>query len=135
MPEVLRITRKELLEQVWSIPMIHLAPKYGLSDVGMRKRCKALNIPLPPKGYWQRKEYEWKSPPTLPPYDGQKEIEFRVKEDTLKDYPIDMEQLKLAEEQLIFEQFEENKITVASNLRSSHPLIKQYRENKIKKLP
>ena len=39
-------TREELYEQVWSEAMIRLAPKYGLSDNGLRKICKKLNIPF-----------------------------------------------------------------------------------------
>ncbi|HXX57445.1 MAG TPA: hypothetical protein VEI96_05535 [Thermodesulfovibrionales bacterium] len=48
--------------------MIHLAAKYGLSDVGLRKICKKLNVPTPPAGYWaklQHKKKEKKLP--LPP--------------------------------------------------------------------
>jgi len=39
MQEKIRITRKDLYEQVWSEPMVKLAKKYGVSDVGLRKRC------------------------------------------------------------------------------------------------
>lgn len=47
MPEKIQITRKELYEQVWAEPMTRLAKKYGVSDVGLRKRCLKLNIPVP----------------------------------------------------------------------------------------
>ena len=46
--EKITYNREELYAQVWSEPMIKLAPKYGLSDNGLRKICKKLNIPLPP---------------------------------------------------------------------------------------
>ena len=29
-----------------------MAPKYGISDVGLKKICRALNVPTPPRGYW-----------------------------------------------------------------------------------
>ena len=54
--DVARLTRTELYEQVWTTPMRRLAPQYGLSDVGLAKICKKLNIPRPPVGYWAKKE-------------------------------------------------------------------------------
>jgi len=38
------IKREELYEEVWSTP---LCAKYGLSDNGLRKVCKRLNVPVP----------------------------------------------------------------------------------------
>ena len=46
--------REELYEDAWSKPMTALAEKYGLSDNGVRKRCKSLNIPIPHLGYWAK---------------------------------------------------------------------------------
>ncbi len=46
--------RKELYDQVWAEPMRTLAPKYGMSDVGLAKICKKLSIPRPGLGYWAR---------------------------------------------------------------------------------
>ena len=36
------------------MPLTKLSKKYNLSDNGLRKVCKALSIPLPPKGHWAR---------------------------------------------------------------------------------
>ena len=49
-------TRTELYNDVWSEAMIIIAKKYGVSDNGLRKRCKALRIPIPPFGYWAKKK-------------------------------------------------------------------------------
>lgn len=49
-----RFERESLYEQVWSTPLTRLAPTYGLSDNGLRKVCKALNVPLPGVGHWAR---------------------------------------------------------------------------------
>jgi len=35
-----KISRAELYEQVWTVPMTRLAKDYGLSDVGLAKICK-----------------------------------------------------------------------------------------------
>jgi hypothetical protein len=53
--EPARLTREELYEQVWSEPMRTLAPKYGLSDVGLAKICRKQRVPRPGRGYWRKK--------------------------------------------------------------------------------
>lgn len=50
------MTREELHKQVWSQPMRTLAATLGISDVALAKRCKAANVPVPPRGWWARKE-------------------------------------------------------------------------------
>jgi len=48
------ITREELYNMVWSTPMLTLSKKYSISDVGLRKMCKRMNIPLPKGGHWAK---------------------------------------------------------------------------------
>jgi hypothetical protein len=48
------IRREELYEEVWAVPIVQLAEKYGLSDNGLRKVCKRLNVPIPWRGYWAK---------------------------------------------------------------------------------
>ena len=50
-------TREELYELVWQTPMVRLAKRFGLSDVGLRKICKKNDIPTPPLGYWAKLEH------------------------------------------------------------------------------
>jgi len=47
-------TREELHEAVWSEPITVLSKRFGLSDNGLRKRCRNMNVPTPPVGYWQK---------------------------------------------------------------------------------
>jgi hypothetical protein len=49
-----RFEREKLFDEVWAKPMTKLAKAYGLSDVGLRKICVALDVPLPPRGYWAK---------------------------------------------------------------------------------
>jgi hypothetical protein len=49
-----KVSRRELYDQVWSVPMARLAKKYGLSDSGLAKICRKHNIPRPPRGYWAK---------------------------------------------------------------------------------
>ena len=55
-----QVTRKELYDLVWENPLSKLAKKYNLSDNGLRKVCKKLDIPLPKNGYWQKIQYNKK---------------------------------------------------------------------------
>lgn len=47
--------RKTLYDEVWQQPVTKVAERYGVSDVMIRKVCKAMNIPVPPRGYWAKK--------------------------------------------------------------------------------
>src|SRR6059058_1607193 len=49
-----RYDRATLLEEVWSEPVQVVAPRYGLSDVGLKKLCSRLHIPTPPRGHWAK---------------------------------------------------------------------------------
>lgn len=48
------LPRSELYERVWSKPVTEVAAEFGISDVALAKRCRALNIPLPWRGYWAK---------------------------------------------------------------------------------
>ncbi|UWE16613.1 hypothetical protein [Herbaspirillum huttiense] len=48
------VDRETLYEEVWSEPVTLVAPRYGLSDVGLAKICRKLGIPLPSRGYWAK---------------------------------------------------------------------------------
>ena len=54
------LTRQELYDLVWENPLSKLAKKYNLSDNGLRKICKKLDIPLPKNGHWQKIQYNKK---------------------------------------------------------------------------
>jgi hypothetical protein len=48
------LSREELYEKVWSIPMQKLAVEFGSSDRGFAELCRRHQIPVPPRGYWAR---------------------------------------------------------------------------------
>lgn len=39
---------------VWSTPAIQLAKEFGISDVALKKTCKRMGVPNPPRGYWAK---------------------------------------------------------------------------------
>lgn len=51
---VRRYDRKALYEQVWARPVQAVAKSYGISGVRLGKVCRALQVPVPPRGYWAR---------------------------------------------------------------------------------
>jgi hypothetical protein len=48
------VDRETLYNEVWAEPVSIVAPRYGLSDVGLAKICRSLAIPLPSRGYWAK---------------------------------------------------------------------------------
>ena len=58
------LKREDLYEKVWQKPMSRLAPEYRLSDVGLKKICKKLKVPTPPRGYWVKLRHGYKIPVT-----------------------------------------------------------------------
>src|SRR5687767_5240127 len=46
--------RQQLYEKVWSAPTTQVAAELRISDVALAKRCKKLNVPKPPLGYWAK---------------------------------------------------------------------------------
>lgn len=53
--EPTQLTREELHRQVWTVPGVHLAARFGLSDTGLAKICRKLDVPRPPPGWWAKK--------------------------------------------------------------------------------
>ncbi|HEX8542690.1 MAG TPA: hypothetical protein VF671_13395 [Pseudomonas sp.] len=51
-----RVQRETLYAEVWATPMLTLAPKYGVSAVFLRRVCVRLDIPIPGRGYWAKRQ-------------------------------------------------------------------------------
>lgn len=49
--------REQLYNEIWESPLVKLAAKYGISAVALGKVCRKLQIPLPGRGYWVKKEF------------------------------------------------------------------------------
>ena len=70
-----KLTRQELYELVWAESMLSLSKKFDISDVGLRKICKKLTIPVPKLGFWQKVRAGKKvSKPELPLSDSTDEV-------------------------------------------------------------
>lgn len=115
-------TREQLYEAVWTKPMRHLAPSYGLSDVGLAKICRKLQIPTPPVGYWQKLEFGHQvERPPLPELKEEQPTSISLtKTPTEPDRPLsEVEVLIQVERQ------SEHQIVVPTTLDSPHPLVEK----------
>jgi hypothetical protein len=105
--------------------MTKLTEEYLISDLGLSKICKKLNVPVPGRGYWA-KERKGDRPPLLPSkgvWDyviHTVEREETAEETTKKKmYSPDIEAM------LSFEERPENLIIVSERLYSAHPLVER----------
>jgi hypothetical protein len=112
------LTRKELYDLVWAEPLSRLAKKYKISDNGLRKICKRMNIPIPAMGHWQKIQYNKQVIITKLPakYEGKDEITLGEKGegDVNIDSPI-VQQLKLIQ---LIDQSKDLPLTVPDRLSS-----------------
>lgn len=64
------LTRQELFDLVWSIPVQEAAASFGISDRGLAKICLRHRVPSPSRGYWARVQAGQKlKQPMLPKID------------------------------------------------------------------
>ena len=49
-----KLTRKELYEEIWKLSVAGVARKYDIPYVKCLAQIKAAQIPVPPSGYWTK---------------------------------------------------------------------------------
>ena len=52
-----RLTRKELYEEIWKISVAGVSRKYGIPYAKCLAEIKAAQIPVPPSGYWTKLDF------------------------------------------------------------------------------
>ncbi|MFT3845774.1 MAG: hypothetical protein QM725_12030 [Lacibacter sp.] len=83
------LTREQLYNLVWSLPLLTLSKKYAISDVGLRKICIRMEIPLPRAGHWQKIQFgkSIDKPDLSAGYSGEKEVSLSLRTEEMKDIP------------------------------------------------
>lgn len=116
--------REKLYHEVWTEPVTTVAKRYSLSDNGLRKRCKALRIPLPPVGYWAKKQAgkTVMEQPKLPPLPIALVMEASINQDSDSELNIDNYDNDFTE--AFFKWCE--KLIVPSNIKQYDMLIEQH---------
>lgn len=125
--ETIRFERQQLYEMVWAKPMTTLAREYGLSDVGLRKICKRMKIPLPPQGYHLR-SHKGKIRPLPPATKAEETYETQI---ARHESANDRESAGHLLPEIEIEKKPENKIVVAERLSSSPHRLVQITRDKI----
>ena len=120
--KTVELTREELYELVWTVPMQRLAERYGISDVALAKTCRKLVIPVPPRGYWRRTETgRVPARPPLPrPRPGRTAVTMNL--ERKRDLPLPSPEVAA---RLAHEALPENRILVADRLSRPHPLVRE----------
>jgi hypothetical protein len=128
--EKVTIEREELYRQVRTEPIFRLAPKYGISNVALKKICKKLNVPTPPRGYWAKIQNHirvGREPLPKIKYDQPKVHELNMNRSPVtKAKPEKPGPTLLPEALEVIERIESwPAIKVPRNLRNAHPLVKK----------
>ncbi|WP_236167855.1 hypothetical protein [Pseudomonas atacamensis] len=117
--------RAKLLDEVWSEPVQAVAPRFGLSDVGLKKLCSRLQIPTPPRGYWAKVKSGKRVPtrPKLREYTGHPSHLYRPAEQSSVLDPVAEVVDSRLQRVLTFEQQLENQIVVPERIKVWHPVV------------
>src|SRR5690348_10548152 len=92
----------------------------GVSDQAVRKACAAMNVPLPPRGYWARIAAGQSSKrPELPPPKPGEATEYRVDR---------ARQIRQTDDTSAMQAVQIAPAEMRSDLRNAHPLVKQFLE-------
>lgn len=115
------LTRNELYNLVWSIPLLTISKKYALSDNSLRKICIRMQIPLPQVGHWMQLQFNKKVhiAPLPENYSGEETVTLTLR--TENDQPSSENPVKLLAHSLR----NDNTISfqVPDRLQTKNPLI------------
>ncbi len=119
----IKFTRATLYEEVWTDPVVQVAKRYKMSNVGLQKICRKLGVPVPPLGYWRQIE-TGKMPARipLPRHSGPDSFESIRRTDDTPPTPPAPKPPEVIEQQA-FESRAENRIVVRDDLLGCHPLV------------
>lgn len=126
MARQIKLTREELYRKIWEKPTVKVAAEFGISDVGLAKICRKMDVPKPPLGYWRRIETGAKIQPTSLPKATNETKEFvhlYVPAEDGSDKVSPEIQAMIDREELL-----ENQIVIADDLDDSHPLIQKTKQ-------
>ena len=125
---MISLTRPQLYDRIWTNPVSRVATELGLSDVGLRKICQRFEIPLPPLGYWAKKQYGKRvNQKALRPIEGldSEAFEFRRDSSEADQRLPDPDVTTLLER----EQLDVFRILVQDSLSDPHELVERTRKS------
>lgn len=122
--------RALLFEEVWAEPVSTVAPRYGVSDVGLKKLCARLQIPTPARGHWAKVKAGRGIPPKskLKTYKGNPRYLLKP----VAPQPSRPVELEVVDERLTallaYEQDPANRIVVPARVTRWNPLVAATRD-------
>lgn len=115
--------REKLYEEVWADPVVAVAKRYGISDVGLRKICKRLGVPLPQAGHWAKVYAGQKvKRPSLPSHKGETSYSSNRYVDSPPTHPVP--EPEAVTQQKAYEALSEHRIVVRDTLDGAHRFVK-----------
>src|SRR5438552_1333460 len=121
------LTREQLYEMVWKEPIRTVAARYHLSDRGLAKACMRLHVPVPGRGFWQKKAAgkELRRPhlPTLQETATAQERQITVNEEVRP--TAETATSTAASRQAALERAPDRLIRVSSTLVDPHPFVER----------
>lgn len=126
MAQQIKLTREELYRRVWEKPTTKLAAEFGISDVGLAKICRKMDVPKPPLGYWRRIETGETIKPTPLP-----KATSETKEFVYLNVPVSDGSNKVDPEiqaMIDHEDLPENQIKIAEDFEDAHPVVKKTKQ-------
>lgn len=121
--EPINVTRQDLYDQIWSMPVSRACRLYGLSDVSLANICDDWEIPRPPRGYWSKKR---NGKPVrqkkLKPIEEGNPVIFSYQPQPAMESETQREPTA-SERQRSFEKRPENRIQLPTQLVDPHPLV------------
>jgi hypothetical protein len=123
------VTRTELYDRVWAEPIQKLSSEFGLSGVGLAKLCRRYNIPVPPRGYWAKKQAGKRAQQPPLPAEGRKGYGDKVRLPDPSPRSAEPQVEPAPQHPLIAAEADPaNTISVPENLQVRHPLLRFTRE-------
>ena len=119
----INLSRQQLYELVWNEPLSKLCKRYQISDVGLRKICFRLDIPLPKAGHWN-KVLAGKSVKQLPLNFNEnvpKEITFKIATGEIDSGKNEPSHVELLQKQIVMDNA--NELIVRVELLDPDPLV------------
>jgi hypothetical protein len=115
------VSRESLYEQVWCEPVLKVATRYQISGTALAKICRKMQIPVPPPGYWARKQHGYTpGRPDLPSLP-----EGALSVASIEKRPPRATPSPDIEAHIAREAEEKNQIHVAARLGRAHALVHQ----------
>jgi hypothetical protein len=127
------LTRRELYERVWAVPLRRLCKEFGLSDRGLAKICARHKIPVPARGAWAKKAHgkPARQPPLPPGPSGSDDTIITISQSLPPDSDSRARPLPDPPEIVdvrVYESDPRNRIVVPVNVRRFHRVVAQTRE-------